>query len=187
MGAHLRAAVYSPTGPVRGRNSVVSAVAPTPPGPLRIVNPSTGATIADVPAADAGAVADAVARARAAQPAWAALPFRERARRLRQFARALRDDATFVETLVAENGKPAYEAELIEIFYTLELTRFYTGRHGRRALADEVRHPLVFATKRARVVHHPRGVVGVIGPGISPSSTILPTASRRCWPAMPRC
>jgi len=142
----------------------VSAVAPAPPGPLRIVNPATGATIADVPAADAGAVAEAVARARAAQPLWAALPIRERARRLRQFARVLRDDATLVETLVAENGKPAYEAELIEIFYTLELTRFYTGWRGRRALADEVRHPLIFATKRARVVHHPLGVVGVIGP-----------------------
>jgi acyl-CoA reductase-like NAD-dependent aldehyde dehydrogenase len=137
----------------------VSAVAP-----LRITNPATGAVIAEVPPADAGAVAAAVDRARAAQPAWAALPFAERARRLRRFARALRDDATLIDTLVAENGKPRYEAELIELFYTLELTRFYTGRHGRRALADELRHPFVFATKRARVVRHPLGVVGVIGP-----------------------
>ena len=120
--------------------------------------------MADVPAADAGAVADAVARARAAQPAWAALPFPSAHAALRQFARVLRDDATLLDTLVAENGKPRYEAELIELFYTLELTRFYTGGHGRRAFADEVRHPLLFATKRARVVRHPRGVVGVIGP-----------------------
>jgi acyl-CoA reductase-like NAD-dependent aldehyde dehydrogenase len=67
-------------------------------------------------------------------------------------------------TLVAENGKPRYEAELIELFYVLELTRFYTGRAGRRALRDEVHHPLIFSNKRTRVVRHPRGVVGVIGP-----------------------
>ena len=64
----------------------------------------------------------------------------------------------------AESGKPRYEAENIELFYTLELTRYYTGRAGRRALADDLRHPFVFANKRARVVHHPRGVVAVIGP-----------------------
>ena len=61
-------------------------------------------------------------------------------------------------------ASPRYEAEGIELFYTLELTRYYTGRAGRRALADDLRHPFVFANKRARVVHHPRGVVGVIGP-----------------------
>ena len=46
----------------------------------------------------------------------------------------------------------------------MELTRYFTGRAGRRALADQLVHPLVFANKRARVVRHPRGVVGVIGP-----------------------
>src|SRR5207253_346737 len=60
--------------------------------------------------------------------------------------------------------KPHYEAIGIEIFYTLELTRYYTGRAGRRAMRDEVRRPFVFAYKRARVAKHPRGVVGVIGP-----------------------
>src|SRR4029077_15390052 len=66
--------------------------------------------------------------------------------------------------LVSESGKPSYEAEGIEVFYTLELTRYYTGRAGRRARPDELRPPMFFSNKRARVVHHPRGVVGVIGP-----------------------
>ena len=125
-----------------------------------ITNPATGQLIQEVPAADAQAADAAMARARAAQPAWGALPFAERARMLRRLARALRDDPTFLDTLVAESGKPRYEAEGIELFYTLELTRYYTGRAGRRALADELRHPFVFANKRARVVRHPRGVVG---------------------------
>jgi len=137
---------------------------PAAAGPLSIENPATGTTIAQVPAAGASDVAAAVARARAAQPAWEALGARERGRALRRLARAVRDDRKLAETLVAESGKTFYEAEGIEIFYLLEVTRFYTGRAGRRALDDEVRRTFVFAFKRARVVRCPRGVVGVIGP-----------------------
>ncbi|MBC8133252.1 MAG: aldehyde dehydrogenase family protein, partial [Deltaproteobacteria bacterium] len=93
-----------------------------------------------------------------------ALPVAARAQALRRLARAIRDDARLTETLVSESGKPHYEAEGIEVFYMLELTRFYTGRGGRKALADETRRPFAFAYKRARIVQHPRGVVGVIGP-----------------------
>jgi acyl-CoA reductase-like NAD-dependent aldehyde dehydrogenase len=69
-----------------------------------------------------------------------------------------------VATLVAENGKPRYEVDLFELFYVLELTRYYTGRAGRPALRDELHHPLIFSNKRTRVVRHLRGVVAVIGP-----------------------
>jgi acyl-CoA reductase-like NAD-dependent aldehyde dehydrogenase len=131
---------------------------------LRVTNPATGELVAEVPGSTPADVEAAFARARAAQPAWAAAGFGERARQLRKLARALRDDDGLVDTLVAENGKPRYEAELIEVFYTLELTRFYTGRAGRRALRDDLRQPLIFANKRARVSYHARGVVGVIGP-----------------------
>jgi acyl-CoA reductase-like NAD-dependent aldehyde dehydrogenase len=136
----------------------------TAPAPIVIKNPATGEVIQEIACGSPADIEAAVARARAAQPAWGALPFGERARTLRRFARALRDDAQLIETLVAENGKTRYEAELFELFYVLELTRYYTGRSGRRALADEVHHPLIFANKRTRVVRHPRGVVGVIGP-----------------------
>src|SRR4029453_17610446 len=112
--------------------------------PLRVINPATGQLIREVPAGDAQAVDAAIARARAAQPAWGALPFAERKRILRRVARALRDDPTFLDILCSESGKPRYEAEGIEVFYTLELTRYYTGRAGRRALADDIRHPFVF-------------------------------------------
>jgi acyl-CoA reductase-like NAD-dependent aldehyde dehydrogenase len=134
------------------------------PSPLRVKNPATGELIEEIPCADAAAAEAAVARARAAQPAWGGLPFAARAGALRRLARAIRDDAGFLDTLSAESGKPRYEAELFELLYTLELTRYYTGRAGRRALRDELRHPLLFAHKRARVVRHPRGVVGVVGP-----------------------
>jgi acyl-CoA reductase-like NAD-dependent aldehyde dehydrogenase len=117
--------------------------------------------ITPVTAAD---VAAAVQRARAAQPAWAALAFADRARALRRLTHRMLGDAALLDALVAESGKPRYEAEGIELFYTCELTRYYSGRAGRRALRDDLRHPFVFANKRARVVFHARGVVGVIGP-----------------------
>jgi acyl-CoA reductase-like NAD-dependent aldehyde dehydrogenase len=73
-------------------------------------------------------------------------------------------DDEVVTTIIAETGKPRYEAELFEIFYTCELTRFLTGRRGRHALQDDVRWPFLFSHKRARVTYPPHGVVGVIGP-----------------------
>jgi acyl-CoA reductase-like NAD-dependent aldehyde dehydrogenase len=76
----------------------------------------------------------------------------------------MRDDSKLIGILTSESGKPVYEAEVFELFYTLDLTRFYTGRAGRKSLADDMRSPFMFPNKRARVIYHPRGVVSVIGP-----------------------
>lgn len=135
-----------------------------PPQQHEIRDPSSSALLGQVPDQSPDVVADVVARARKAQPAWGALPFRERAKALRRLLRAIRDDAELIDTLTRESGKPRYEAELFELLYTLELTRFYTSSAGRKALADEVRGSTFLPNKRARIVYHPRGVVGVIGP-----------------------
>ncbi|HSM81977.1 MAG TPA: aldehyde dehydrogenase family protein, partial [Nodosilinea sp.] len=45
---------------------------------LSIINPATEALIKDIPVDDSAAVAEKYARARAAQPEWAALPLAER-------------------------------------------------------------------------------------------------------------
>ena len=148
--------------------------------PLRITNPATGDLLEEV-AGGRRRRGDRPpsARARAAQPAWGALPFAERGRVLRRLARALRDDATFLDTLMSESGKPRYEAEGIELFYTLELTRYYTGRAGRRALADELRGPMVFAEQAgARRPAPARRGRRSSGRGTGRCSTTTPTASR---------
>ncbi len=134
------------------------------PATFAVMNPSTGAVLAELPDQTPTEVQAAVARARAAQPAWATLSFAQRAGALRKLARSLRDDARLLELLTSESGKPRYEAEVFEMLYTLELTRFYTSGSGRRALAPELRGSFLFPNKRSRVVYHPRGVVGVIGP-----------------------
>jgi acyl-CoA reductase-like NAD-dependent aldehyde dehydrogenase len=105
-----------------------------------------------------------VDRGRNAQPAWAALPFSERARMLRRLAARIRSDEALVGLIAAETGKPAFEAFGFEVAYVSELVRFLSGRHGRAAIAAGARASLIFPHKRARVVWQPRGVVAVIGP-----------------------
>ena len=131
---------------------------------IPVTNPATGELIGEVPEQSVADVERAVARGRAAQPEWASIPLAERCAIMRKFLRRLRDDPALVETISAESGKPHREAEGIELFYALELTRFYTSRRTRRAIEDDVRRPFLFPNKRARVVRHPRGLVVVIGP-----------------------
>src|SRR2546427_11584970 len=50
------------------------ALSPGAPPPMRVIDPASGNTLAEVAEADAPAVADAFRRARRAQPAGAATP-----------------------------------------------------------------------------------------------------------------
>jgi lactaldehyde dehydrogenase / glycolaldehyde dehydrogenase len=73
---------------------------------IAVLNPATGEQIASVPEAPASLVDEAVAAARKAQPAWAALPAIERANHVRAVAAKVRDNADrLVETLMREQGK----------------------------------------------------------------------------------
>jgi len=74
--------------------------------PIAVLNPASGEQIATVPEAPASLVDEAVAAARKAQPAWAALPAIERAKHVRAVAGKVRDNtAQLVETLMREQGK----------------------------------------------------------------------------------
>ena len=55
------------------------------PHSLEVRNPATGEIVRSVAITEAGEIAQKVARARAAQPAWAARPYAERAAVLRAF------------------------------------------------------------------------------------------------------
>ncbi|MFC5496662.1 aldehyde dehydrogenase family protein [Caenimonas terrae] len=74
---------------------------------LAIHNPATGERIAVVPADDAASVAAKAARARAAQPAWAATPLAERQACIERFrAGVVRDLQSLAATMTRETGKP---------------------------------------------------------------------------------
>ena len=128
--------------------------------PIRVFSPATGVLLGEVPDARAAGAEDAVARARAAQPPWA---LEQRIEALKRWRDAILDEAAVPETLVAESGKPRREAEGIEVLYLCELIRAMT-RLAPKAFREETRSPLLFLTKKTRLVRRPLGVVGVVGP-----------------------
>jgi acyl-CoA reductase-like NAD-dependent aldehyde dehydrogenase len=74
---------------------------------MKIYNPATGAVIADVEVDGSAAVRRKYLRARAAQPAWAALPIRKRLATIAAFReRVVALHETLARTLTEEVGKP---------------------------------------------------------------------------------
>src|SRR6185369_15171102 len=86
------------------------------------VDPSTGAELGRVPLLDATEVGAAVSGGRTAQPAWAALSYRERARFiLRAREIVLAEIEEIAQLISRETGKPISEAIAMEIVPTLDL------------------------------------------------------------------
>ncbi len=78
---------------------------------LSSVHPATGEVVGEVPITPVEAIVDVVARARAAQPAWAALSFDKRAAMLTRAGERLAARADEIgELLTREMGKPLREA-----------------------------------------------------------------------------
>ncbi|HEY1992737.1 MAG TPA: aldehyde dehydrogenase family protein [Gammaproteobacteria bacterium] len=129
-------------------------------------DPGTGEIIARTPELDAPAVRAAIRRAREAQPAWAALPLKQR----RGYIAAMR--ASLVRyldnpalTISACVGKPTVEALATEVLPTVLGSRWYE-RHAARHLRPRrlAGGSLLFFNKRSTVHRLPYGVVGIISP-----------------------
>jgi len=105
----------------------------------------------------------AVAEARGVQSAWAALPLRERARRMDVLRRVLgRRGDDIARVVHEETGKPLAEA-LAEVVVIADVLGFY-GRHARRVLGARRVGTGWLVGKTARVEREPFGVVGAITP-----------------------
>jgi acyl-CoA reductase-like NAD-dependent aldehyde dehydrogenase len=131
---------------------------------LRLVNPATLEPLGEVDVDSAGEVEAAVARARAAHPEWADRSFAERGRYLERAVRALIErEEDFIDTIVAETGKPRQEALATEIVTACDALQFYAKR-ARRILAERSLPLHLAKTKRLRITHRPLGVVGIITP-----------------------
>jgi aldehyde dehydrogenase (NAD+) len=118
------------------------------------INPATEEPLAEIAQAGADDVARAVAAARAAQPAWAALPGLERGKYVFRIARLIQERArelAIVETL--DGGKPIKESRDIDIPLAAAHFFYYAG------WADK----LAYALPGDGVVV-PRGVVGQVIP-----------------------
>lgn len=130
-------------------------------------NPTNLEEIGRVPLTPPELLPEMTARARRAQPEWARVPLRERARRLRPFVEALYDRLDeLAATIATECGKPLIEALTSDLF-TAAMHMDYLAAKAPRYLADE-RLPDYWVTwamgKRGRVMYRPHGVVAVISP-----------------------
>src|SRR5919107_2926201 len=82
---------------------------------IPVENPATGEIVQTVPVVPPEAVADIVAKARAAQPAWEELGFEGRARILRRAQKWLVEHQDrLIDTIVSETGKTHEDALLAE-------------------------------------------------------------------------
>src|SRR5262245_48378839 len=131
---------------------------------IAVENPATGETIREIPETED--VAELVAKAREAQPAWEALGYEGRGRILKRAQKWLTQHADEVaDTIVAETGKAREDALLVEVAYGANALGFWPKK-APKWLADEKVHttnPFVLA-RSLKVRYRPVGVVGVIGP-----------------------
>jgi len=146
------------------------ATSALPSSAIVSINPATGEPLGEVPDMPAAEVRAAVAKARAAQQAWAAQPVEVRCRRVLRFAEVLMARAEeVIDLLVREGGKTRLEALGMEIVLVADLVRYFT-KHAPEMLAPTP-VPLHLMKHRASYLKYvPRGVVGVIAPWNFPFS-----------------
>ncbi len=133
---------------------------------IPVENPATGETIATVADLGPGEVAAMVARAREAQPIWAAIGFEGRAEVLLAARDWMLGNAErVVATIVGETGRPADETQFAELAYGLSALEFWAKAAPGYLADEEVQSASPFVRGRRLVVRYaPLGVVGVIGP-----------------------
>ncbi len=127
--------------------------------PFAVLDPSTEQTIAEIDLADATAVDVAVARAREAFPAWAAIAPADRARLLRRFADTVADHAEELAQIESRNvGKPLDGARW-EAGAVSDVLHYYAG-----AVDKHLGHTYPVAGGVAMTFPEPLGVCGLIVP-----------------------
>src|SRR5689334_13332135 len=139
------------------------------------IDPSTREEIGRAPLLDASEVNAAVSRARAAQPAWARLSYRERARFILRAREIVLEQLEEIAKLISrETGKPVTEAISMEVVPTLDLMHHFA--HHAQGLLKRRKISLGqynFMARSSYIVYKPLGVVGIISPWNFPWATPL--------------
>jgi acyl-CoA reductase-like NAD-dependent aldehyde dehydrogenase len=152
--------------------AIVESLSPTADGHRRLglASPATGESVGEIVVSTPDEVTAAIARARAAQPAWAALPAAKRAAIIARALDVLLDRKDeILATVQAESGKPLVEALAIEIVPSCDFINYWAGRAA-KDLADERvgLHGYLKPLKKLYLHYQPLGVVGVITPWNGP-------------------
>ncbi|MEU4351996.1 succinic semialdehyde dehydrogenase [Streptomyces sp. NPDC023838] len=125
--------------------------------------PFTGDKLADLPESTPDDVAGAFARARAAQPAWAATPARQRAAVLLRFHDlVLARQAEVLDLIQLETGKARLHAH--EEVQAVAVAARHYGRKAPAYLRPKRHTGVVPTLTKVTELRQPRGVVGQIAP-----------------------
>src|ERR1700694_5838603 len=142
---------------------------------LKVIEPATEKVMAEVPEAGVEEADEAVARAKAAYPAWRAMTPRDRANALRRLATAVEQNAGKLATLEARNvGKPISDARG-EVGMVVDVFNYFAGAPER--LFGKT---IPVADGADMTFRDPLGVVALIVPWNFP----LAIASWRVGPAL---
>ena len=144
---------------------------------IGVTDPATGESIGSVPNAGAAETERAIAAAKEAFPAFAALPAKERAAMLTRMAQIMRDNVDDLAALLTrEQGKPLAEAEG-EITIGAGYIDWFAGE-GVRVAGEVSESP--WPDREVMVLREPVGVVAAITPWNFPSSML----ARKIGPAI---
>jgi len=144
---------------------------------LDVVNPATGATVAQVARCGTNETRRAIESAENALPAWRAQPAKQRAAILRKmFELMLEHQEDLAQILTAEQGKPLAEARG-EIAYSASFLEWF-AEEAKRLYGDTIPSPT--NDKRLIVVKQAIGVVACITPWNFPSAML----GRKIGPAL---
>jgi acyl-CoA reductase-like NAD-dependent aldehyde dehydrogenase len=135
-------------------------------------NPATGEVIAEYPLNTVENVATAVKNAQLAQPAWQALPLKDRKRYVMKFAEYIQKHSTeLAEIISKDNGKTLGDAMFTEVMPAALATGYYC-KNAARFLKDRKLKTgnIMMMYKRSRIVRVPYGVVCIISPWNYPFS-----------------
>ena len=126
---------------------------------LKVVNPATGAALASLDADDARSIKAKFLRARAAQPAWAALALRKRLAAIERFrALVVAQAEPLARLLTSEVGKPIAQARN-ELKGVVPRIDFFLEHTARTLRAEKVHAENGL---EERITHEPLGVVANI-------------------------
>jgi betaine-aldehyde dehydrogenase len=129
-------------------------------GLLRVINPATGETLAELTVDGPAQIDVAVARARVAQKSWGAMSGAQRGRVLQRAAQLLRERNEALAQLETRNtGKPIQETRAVDVLSGAECLEYYAGVAAGLAGEHLDLGPQAFGYTR----REPLGVVAGIG------------------------
>ncbi len=140
------------------------------------LRPATGGAFAEVSLLDLAQAGEAIGAATSAFPAWSRTRVAERAKLLARLRDLVVEEADEIARLIErEQGKPAAEAQAVEILPSLEALK-HLSAHADELLRDDLveSQQLLLAHREARLVYAPIGVILAILPWNFPWGLSVP-------------